>query len=769
VASTNISNEYAVYISQCIALAQTIVVKSEESVQGLNQYVTDYFGASAVDETDPSSWKYYMNISGRYHFSDTVMQVTSLDTMEVIDFTVDNLAIHTATAAAYQFGTRLYRALIAQYPAQVSLILGIIYPVHIDAAIAAKDGQILGWPIGYVQSNEYSLVERLQRWIYGFKARWVNPQYAISDELYPMVQHANMYYGLLMAIIAFRLEACGTAEAHSFHVQQYLGSHLGLDQFLDQLSLSQAIWFYRNINYIERNVGKQSTFQTLIDKLLTERNIPLAAYQMKHDLSQMPNALYPTITFEATPLNLGYNLVPDTTWSLDEMLDNEQPVASANAKIQVDVEGDILEQMQNSLSNRLQTKVLNSAMIDQANSTPYTLEDALMNHWLFFSSIDWYTAFIVVDNPVTGEPIVPMNAKDGYVFMWYCFCMSVGIDLTQKPVPAAFAKRVQRIPTPSVADLMSVVDTSLVTQDIAERALSWQPVIQPMISTDAFYATAKAIWTAANNQRNLVALQEHAVRRGMVYGMVEQIYSDNIIQMGDNPGETYYEWFRLRNIDTSTFAAGDYGLMYLSLVQAATGLSLLSTNSLANLQKAMISMMQRLSSYSVQFLSEINDSAIQDVDWPMVRVGDVDMSGSIKQYDPNTTADVVEEAASGAMSLSYDVNAATADFLFESCVIDKLDCVPVDSWPAHDELVINKNFRAMDIHITPVVPLEPNDRGIQPVIGLDSWLTLSDAQQLESLVSIYSPNYNTASAPLQQMATVWPVRNLSGLVYTPPA
>jgi hypothetical protein len=457
VASTN-SNYFQLYLNACVALAQTIVIKSTESEQGLNNYVSTYYGAAAFDETDPTSWKYYMNLAGEYHPIDTMMYVVSLDTMETIEFTVANLQVHTATAAAYQFGTTYYQALCDQYPNQVMLILGIIYPVDINTAIDAKDGTILGYPVSYVQANEYSLIEKLQDWIYGYKQRWINPQFGISDELYFTVQLSNMYFGVLQAIIAYREEASHSAEAHTFHQQQFLASHQGLDQYIDLLSLPQIVWLMRNINYIQRNVGKQSTFQTLIANILTARDIPLAAYTMKHDTSAMPTQTYPTVVFESDPLNFDENLVASTTWTLDTMLDNEQPLAKLNAAIQPDVEPVIQAQMENSLSNKLQTKVLNSAMVDESDSTPYTLENILINHWLYFSTMDQYTAFLVVDNPVTGEPIVPMNAKDGFVFMWYCYSMSIGIDLTQQPVPVVTANRVVRTPQPSVTDLMSVVD-----------------------------------------------------------------------------------------------------------------------------------------------------------------------------------------------------------------------------------------------------------------------------------------------------------------------
>jgi hypothetical protein len=771
--ASNRSNELQVYLNQCIELASTLVIKSQESVDGLNQYVQDYYGTTAFDETDPTTWKYYMNLAGQYHFTDSPMQVKSLDTMEIIDFTVANLMLHTATAAAYQFGTWEYQQLVTQYPSQVFLILGIIYPVDIQAAITAQDGDILQWPAALVEPNEATLVHRLQDWIKAFKVRWMNPQYGVSDELYFTVQNSNLYYGLIMAIISFRLEACGTAEAHSYHVRQYLASHLGLDAYYDQLTLTQSIWLYRNINYIERNAGKQSTFRTLIQKLLTDRGIPLAAYVMNHNVSGMPDALYPGVEFDAMALNLGYNAVADTTWTLDQMLNNEQPVATGNALIQPDVEPDIQTRLENSRANTLQTKVLNSAMIDMSGSSPYTLEDILLHHWAFFANRGLYTAFLVVNNPVTGEPIVPMTAKDGFTFMIYCFCQSVGFDLTNEPIPSVIATRVQRIPMPSVQDLMSVVDAGIVTQDIAQLALSWQPAIVPMISVDAFCATANAIWQAATNQWKLVAFQEHQERRGVVYGMVERIYSDNVIQIGDSVGsgasETFAQWFRLRNIDISVFSPDDYGLMYQSLVEAATGVDLKSTHSVANLQAAMLAMMQKLSSYSIQFISEINDSTIRDVGTAIIRAGDNLTSSEEDAYDGNIGASIIRHRVTPTVDFDYDINAAMCNRLDTSARVFVDDRIGLTVQPARDPLDIYGyvNMQAMDVR--PTVKVSTGSPAIPPLIGIENWLALTDAERAASIISIWPPNLQTPDNPLPQLSDVWPVRKLTGLVYTPPA
>jgi hypothetical protein len=206
---------------------------------------------------------------------------------------------------------------------------------------------------------------------------------------------------------------------------------------------------------------------------------------------------------------------------------------------------------------------------------------------------------------------------------------------------------------------MSVVDFSQVTTSMANDVLSYMPTIVPMISITAFNATGNALWQAANNQRGYVSLQEDYLVRGMTYGMVERIWSDNMVQLGDYVGQTFAQWFTSRNIDLGNFVADDYGLMYTSLVQAATGLNLTNTNSVANLQKAMIGIMEKLSSYSVQYLYEINDGEIKDIDWPMVRAGQITMDSAAVVYDEENLS-VFDENVSGSMSASFDVGAPRA-------------------------------------------------------------------------------------------------------------
>jgi hypothetical protein len=274
-------NYYQLYMNDVLTLAQTIVIKSVATANALNTYVQEQMGGT-VDSTDPTTWKYYLNLGGQYHPTDTMMTVTSMDTLETIDFTIANLAVNTATARGYQYGTRSYLELVSNYPDQEMLILGILYPVDIDAAIAGYDGQILGYPPNLIEVNEYSFVAKLQEYITGYIGRWYNAQYTSSDELYSAAFLGMMYLMLVPAILSIRNNACGTHEAHSFHVLEYLSSNGDLGQYYQYLTTEQALWLYRNIKYIQRHPGAQSTFNALVQNLLTNVGLPLARYAQAH-------------------------------------------------------------------------------------------------------------------------------------------------------------------------------------------------------------------------------------------------------------------------------------------------------------------------------------------------------------------------------------------------------------------------------------------------------------------------------------------------------
>lgn len=639
--------QYDIYVTKVMTLARTLVIKSQATVDTINatliQYGWDVSG-------DPATWKYYLNLAGEYHPIDIPMSIISLDTLQTIDFTKANLAQHTATYREYSDSTsRFYLDLVSRYPKQEMLIRGILNPVDIQTAINAEDGTILWFDPTLVEDNEENLISGLEAWVKRFRARWDVADYGLVDDLYAASHLGVMYMNIPIVIMNLRLANCHTRFAHSFHIREFLSSHGALDTYVDNLTKKQMLWLYRNIRYLQRNAGKQETFNTLVSHLLTERGLPLAAWSMRHNLANMPNNLLPDVEFVREAINYDTPSQGIDTRTVTELLDAELEVAKGNARVEADATVQINDEMQQSLQDRLNTKVLESTVVDLTDATPYTFSDCLLNHWLYLSQIGLYTAVITVDNPHTGGTYT-FSVHEAFIVWLYAINKSYGFTLTTIPEIVAF--HVRRIPTPARSELQGIVDATLVSSAVIDAAYQNLPLITPYISTESFYQAAQAIHQKELDHRFLYATQEHFVTRGLVEQMVGRFYCDYPCDL--DPGVTYADWFQSRGLDVPTLTELEAGLLATQILSVATGANLNVSQSLKDMQTAMLRLMAQLSSYSVQFLQSINTNAIKVVDGPIIRVGDehVHMGDDFQVDLP--MADTLEVYAHGRGAVALD-------------------------------------------------------------------------------------------------------------------
>jgi hypothetical protein len=610
-----------------MTLAQTLVVKSEYVAQRTNDRLFQFLEYE-TDLGRPETWKYYMNLAGEYHPTDTVMRVISSDNLEEIDFTVANLIRHRNTSRDYQFGTRQYDELLAKYPGQEDVILGILYPVDKATAIAAPDHKILGYPKNLIESNEYTLVEELQKWTDIYFKRYYNWQYTISDSLYYNVVLSMYYMNLVPAILLNRLKKHKTVEAHSFYVREYLSSHSNLGKYHKFMNLEQAMHFYRNIRYYQRNPGQNDTLDKLVDALMTKRSLPMASYTMRHDTLDQTDNIYPAVTFKRT------NMTPIPSAGAPEyvnmlnFLAKQIPEAPGNSDEIAYAAPEIEQFLKDSPSNVVQTKLLESAMIDYSAAQSYKLDDIQIAHWLYYAANGRYTAILNVPNPKTAERIV-LTVKDAYVLAVYCMFKSNLVDPWE--IPLMGAQRVQRYPLPSDDDIRSVVDMSYVSDFSWKTAKTYVSEVEDMISIDAFYTKTQQIHKSANLQRNLVAFQEGMHHRGEVFKLVERYWGDAYIRL-EPQGMTFSEWLFSRNLNFEDLDRGEFEVLYKTIVSAAIGKNLTTAPSLRNIQKAMANALKDLSSYTIQVVTKMADEETIMTDMPSVRIGDQKVSAKGHSY-----------------------------------------------------------------------------------------------------------------------------------------
>lgn len=659
------NNYFKIYLSQVFALAETLVIKSEASAHGINQRIQSLRGVGSVDLGRPETWKYYMNLAGEYHPEDEMMRIVSLDTLERIDFTKESLRIHRATARAYQYGNRLFKELITRFPKQEQLILGILYPVDKEKAISAKEGTILGYPEHLVEFNEYSFIQKLQDWVYKYRKQNRNPQYAVSDELFESVLLGQFYMHLVPAILNIRLRACRTNEAHSYHVRSYLASHGFLDEYLDHLTVEQSLWCYRNINYIERFAGHQDTFDWLVENILTKRQIPIAEYTMKHDTTYQPNgvepfdlenirnrkAYYPDVLFKKRSLNHisgGETALPVT---LEEIFNKEDRIAFDNPRYKYDDRKTAQEKMENALSNTLLTKALESSMYDYSDSMTYSLTDVILGQWIKRSYEGSYRAVISINNPRSGE-VITLRSLDAIYVLYWLMGQKTGRPLSK--LPTLIAGRVPREPRPSDEDLLKHTPPGVISENALQVMKDLMPQTSIAYSVDAFYEDSLAYWEAANLQNILVSQYEHLVERSYAENVVTRFYAT--VQYPPREDLTYDTWFERNNIHIQDLSEEERDLLFDSIINTGSGANLQVSTNARSLQKAMLKLMTQLSSYSIQFLGDINKSNIKQLDLNRVRVGDRIVSVASLLNITGMKVDILDVGAEAHQEAQIDGN-----------------------------------------------------------------------------------------------------------------
>lgn len=643
----NLRNGYLMrYLDDTIMLAKTLVFKLSDVASLMNEGIALKYGEAMVDLNDPTSWKYYMNIAGQYHPTDSLMRVVSIDTLDEIDFTVQNLTIHSATAEAYRYGTRQYYMLLKRYPSQELLINGILNPADIDLAIAAEEGKIISYRKDLVEVNEHSLITELEVFIRGQIERWYNQQFNLSNELYCAVFLALLQASLVQKLLNLRLKRCHTYEAHSFHVRMFLASHNELDRYIPYLTLSQQLWLYRNIRYIERHSGILFQFYRLIEKLLTERGIPIGEYEVRQQ--DAFNNYIPEVIAKSNPLNGEYNRLLDNTLEVSALFDKEISQAPGNElylKYSLDSQ---LAHFNHGESAIVQTKVLHSSMVDLTNAVPETFEEIALRQWCQMSNNGLYDAYVTFRDPKTSLSY-SLHAKDAFVYMTYIAMEMDGYPLIE--IPEYLNMRQRRNPRPTVDDLLKVVDYKARNlQHIAEAVVARQPVISQCLSVESFRQLIDTLYGEAYWHWFVVSNTEDYYERGLVENMISQLYEDERV-MFNTPTRSVGLWLEANNLPTYDYSRTEAMLLVKAIFEAGAGLKLNSTKTLKGVQKALIELMKELSSYTIQFVREINDSDLIQIDWPAIRFGNQRMQQDY--YVPIESGVLVMDAPSQVTSTAY--------------------------------------------------------------------------------------------------------------------
>lgn len=642
---------YQIYHDSIVQLAATLVIKDLSTCQTINADMARR-GYTVLSDR-PETWKYYLNLAGRYHEADRRMTVVSMDTQEDIEFTLENMAIHRATWREYRFGTRYYKELVSRYPFQEDLINGILNPVDISAAIAAPDHSILYYDRSLVESRETNLIPLLQRWIDAQFGRWANEDYQINNPLFLMARFAILSMALVQEIKNIRRANARTDMAHSFHIRRYLASFGGLDTYYDAMTEKQRLYFYRNIRYIQRNSGKDEMFAELTDRVLTDRRFPLADYKAQQTDDDILDTLDPGVQFLRQSINGIASALGEDVKDTKALLALQDPLAKLNYEESFDAVDYIPKAIARSMTAESKTKVLESNVLDLRESEPYTLSEVLLNEWIYLADIGYYTTILTLQLP-NGADVYKLTMKEAYLIYQYLYMRRLGIEMVT--IPRIMAKRVRRMPLPTFQELRQVTSVAITPSAYIHEALRDNIDIQTIVSVESFVRTCETIQARMMKHRDLYCYCNDLHRYAEVRAMTDRFYADIPVDM-DN-GQNYADWLAMRSISFEGYSPAELDEIMLNILGQATGINLRVAQTLKDIHAAMLGIMTQMSSYSVQYIQQINEEAVTMFDWPHLRWHHM---GSKLFHDaviPIGVAGIADLHASAKWSHTLDISGA---------------------------------------------------------------------------------------------------------------
>lgn len=540
------ASDLLMYRAQIYNFVASLSIKFSPFADALNTIVLKK--GYVVDTDRPETWKYYLNLTGQYHASDTVMTIQSLDTRETIEFTVENLSSHTRTSSAYVPGTTYYNNLCARYPDQTDLIKSIVFPApDIDLAIDADDLTLLAYGQGLVESTEEGyLIDNLNLFLDQVSSRWYFPFYSY-EAYYPVTFYGQLFHRIIEMLFAARFKAIRSIHVHSWHVWQYLKSE-GLEDYSDVLNRQQYMFLYRNMSYLKANMGKQSNLIILANEILGTVGVGLYG----RDVYQQ--TLDGAAVCELTPELVAIK-VPTDYASIAETVPSET-IAEANIRmVEAGVEVDSTAEHVQSVTRTLGDTTFNILPTKLLEIRPYPRDKKYADYFNLFVMDS--LAYLVQENKYAATVelytsdsgiSVDLSTKDALILLYYAIQRGNREEPTLLPTQytcySAF-----RLDNPPLPTIFNFDGYNYHISNFVNLPNFLNGVTYPKYTLDTpeeFSNTVGSLFIASLNQIVSTRRALDTVQEKMMREIVSTICVQKTIPLTLSQYTTYEEWFASR-------------------------------------------------------------------------------------------------------------------------------------------------------------------------------------------------------------------------------
>jgi len=544
----------SIYLKEISDFLQTVTIKNTTFAELIRDNTsTELNVGSLQDKENP----YYLNLIGEYSLLDEPMYITSLDTHARILYSKENLSIHNKTRTAYNITSDFYKKLCLAYPDQIDLIKSIRYPVKsIDRAIDADDFEVLNYDSTILESQEVdSLVKCMKDTLSMLKERWYLKEFNY-EAFYPIVFWATTWYHLSLSLLLQRNRNIRTSEVHSYHIFEYLSSK-GLGKYTSALTHKQSLFLYQNIDYLLKNRGKQSNFDTLISRLFTEiggaidnKTIYLSKENSTETLRLTPKIVtehYSDSTMQNTHIEPGKISSLKTFEYFLSSHPNTEPIVDAQF---INKQTELLSIQPTAC---IPTKFIELSNENVTNDFNEIMRTFIISSYLYLVSKAEANKISVLENTYVAD--IVLSSSESLALLHYCMRRMDGIE-EPTTIPTVYSSpRVFKIPLPTlVADINLNFDYDGAAYKITdyidvESILSKLSTVSQVCETNEDFEELMLCQVSVlHGYFNFICKTADGIAVEAANRLFEQLFNNEYSVVELIPGyTTYNEWFILRD------------------------------------------------------------------------------------------------------------------------------------------------------------------------------------------------------------------------------
>lgn len=429
------------FYSDVSLLSNSLVIKISDAASSME---IANFPNKKLDHDNKANWKYYLNISGNYHSTDSEVFINVIEEESTMVLTKELLENYPLTKAELLKCGDFYTNLVNAYPLMTLYIHGCMYPADIKTAIEADDGTILAYNTTLVEENEYNLIPQVEKFVKGFLDRWHIKAFSIIDSYYLVTMLGILYTNIKNEIINIRINNIRSGYVHSFFLESYFRSKFDLWENVKVLNKKTIMWLYMNLDYIIHHIGKNKTFETILSKVFDANDVGIGSYclEVKDEVKNKNAWVYDAVPFDKADvvinmkrLNESYNINNDNNITIKEVLTQELNKLDNYTS---DRKSYILEQQSGEIKEKttsyVATKALEIATLKTFRGWNVDIYQVLIDYWGYMLKYGIYGS--LTDDSVTTakkeftDPTTKqhynINSKVGYLMLLKVLLHSIG-------------------------------------------------------------------------------------------------------------------------------------------------------------------------------------------------------------------------------------------------------------------------------------------------------------------------------------------------------